>query len=402
MKLLINMWRKEKNKLLLMSAMVMTFLILINCMAGTLTIGSNVLLIKDEKLKHYKLFDNYVGEIEKELFQSQESLQKLKNFYSWLNTYELFNYQCINRQFVQLEKENANVLTSDKSIQVNSSFFDYNTVKFESGEIYSNNDYVMESLNDIVPVIVGKEFSDVFDIGDEVSVQYMGQKFKGQIKGILSSGSSFMLRNEIQMLDKYIILPSMEFIESPVTKEEWSFQMKLYLDKTAGIIITDIPVRELSNLIQEVCMNLNLEPYGIEGNSSYNFNIWGSMGEELRNTYYMFFLFVLIISMLSYTIECQNHVLQLKRKYSIANANGFSKLLIILSSGLCICLDIFMPMMISIIIDIIVFGNYTIYPYVLVYTFILFVVSFIVCFFTMNNENYWLDIRGRKYGNNTN
>lgn len=400
MKLLIAIWMKDKNKLLLMIAMVLSYTILINCVAGMVTIDSNILLSDNKEQKYYKLYDNYVGEIEKELFQSQESLQKLKDLHLWLSDHESFSYEILNRQSIQISSGSITEAAFE-SIQVNSSFFEHNNIMLDEGKIFSEKDYGINSLHDTIPLLVGKNFAANTDIGDIITFHYLSTEFTGRVIGILASGSSFMLRNEIYNSDSYIMLPSLQFEESPDSQKEWSFQMKLYLDKTSGIIISELPVRQLSNAIEEACRTLNLEPYGIEENNGYRFNIWGSMGDQLRRIYLIFLIFILIISTICFVIECQNRVLQLRRKYAIFYTNGFHKSKIISSIGIGIFVEVAIPMLVSILLDILIYQNTFIYLHIFGLSFIVSILAFVVCYITMNHIWYWTDTRGKKYGNTT-
>lgn len=391
--LLIRFWNKRKQAWFLLIIRILTLLILIDCSVEWFTIENNVYL-KDTDVHYYKIYDNYLGEVEQEFMQTQDSLSKLKLFCEWLSCNDSFSYENINKQGILLDKTSESV----NSIQVNQIFFQFNTVKVKEGGLFSEEEYQITSMEDIIPVLVGERYS-YMAIGSIFVFHYMGYSFKGQVKGILASNSSFRMREEIKALDSYIVLPSLEFTKSPETKEEYTFQMKLYLDKAAGIIISDKPAKIIKNEIDETCSSLKLVPYGIEGYHFQERNIWGSMGKKLKQINKLFLFYTILISIIGSAVESQSRVLQLKRKYAIVNLNGFSRKKIIWGVIIGIFLEVMFSGVLVITIDYILYKNTYIYSYLLFYLLVIIFISVIVCLFIMKKESYWNDVRGKKYGN---
>lgn len=388
----IQFWNKRKQAFFLLFIRVLTLFVLINCGIELVTI-ENLTYFKDAEVHYYKIYDNYLGEVEKEFMHTQDSLSKLKQFCEWLYQNDSFSYENINMQGILLDKTSESV----KSIQVNHVFFQFNLAEVEEGLPFSEEDYKINSIEDRIPVLVGADYS-YMEVGECFVFHYMGHQLEGQVKGILSSNSSFLIRDEIKGLNSYIVMPSFDFTRSPETKEEYAFQMKLYLDKAAGIIISEKPVRVIRNEIEEICSSLKLVPYGIEGYSFQNKNIWGSMGEELKRTNQLFFLYIVFISIIGLAVESQSRILQLKRKYAIANVNGFSRRKMIVGVIVGITFETVFPGILVMFIDGILFRNTYLYLYLWLYLLCTIFVSSVVCFSIMIQKNYWKDMRGKKYG----
>lgn len=388
----IQFWNKRKQVIFLLFIRILTLFILIDCGTELVTI-ENLTYFKNAEVHYYKIYDNYVDEAEREFMHTQDSLSRLKQFCKWLNQNDSFSYENINMQGILLEKTSESV----KSIQVNHTFFRYNAVEAAEGSLFSEEDYPIDSMEDIIPVLVGSEYSSM-QVGERFVFHYMGHRLEGQVKGILNSNSSFLLRDKIKGLNSYIVMPSLEFNRSPETKEEYTFQIKLYLDKAAGIIISEKPARVIKNEIEEICSSLNLIPYGIEGYYFQEKNIWGSMGKELKQTNQLFLFYIVFISIVGLAVESQSRILQLKRKYAIANLNGFSKRKMILGVIAGITAEAVFPGILVIFIDSILLKNTYLYLYLWFYLLCTILVSSIVCCSIMVQKNYWKDMRGKKYG----
>lgn len=388
----IKLWNSEKKSLYFFIIHITTLLIIIGCMNSIVTMDENTYL-KNTNIQHYKLYDNFVGQTEKEFFQSQDSLMKLKDFYTWLSSNKSFKYVIMSAQGISIDG------TDRQSLQVNNVFFQHNNIKIKEGELFSTDDYEIRSFSKTIPVLVGSQYSHM-SIGDQITFYYMGNSFNGVVKGVLASGSSYKLRNEIKTLENHIILPSLEFTGSPKTREEWSFQIKLYLDKTAGIVLSTIPANIIQNEINNKCISLNMKEYGIEGHNVQKVNIWGSMGKELKKINSLFLMYIIFISFIGFTMRCQNRILQLKRKYAITSLIGFKRKIIILGVGSGILFDLLLPAILVIIFDYMLHKRLYLYKYILIYTICVHLLSFLTCVVLMTSERYWQDTRGKKYGNN--
>ena len=393
MKLILLFWRKRRNLFAIWLVQTFALYILLTCLSNLVTIASSPYL-KNAKQNYYKLYDNFVGKAEKDFFYSQDSIEKIKKFCLWLYTNNSFDYEIINTQDLFISHTNKTL----DSIQVNPKFFSLNNVKIKEGTGFSETDYFIDSFNAVIPVLLGNNISG-FELGDNFKFYYMGVELKGKIVGILSDNSSYMLRGNVKKMENVIVIPSLNFSRYPSNQKEWDFQIKLYLDKTAGIIVTEEPAKIIQNEIDEICSSLKLLNYGLEGYRNQSPNFWGSMGNELKRINVLFLFYVGLIFILQFSLECRSRLMQISRKYSILCLLGFFRRQLILGVMAGIFLDLLIPFFIVLSIDFLFFKNIHIYLYLVVYIIIAWIIAVFGCMFVIRKDSYWRNMRGKKYGN---
>ncbi|MDD6572360.1 MAG: hypothetical protein PUF12_08275 [Thermoflexaceae bacterium] len=388
--MLIKYWTRDKNSLLLSISLIASYLILINCFNGIYSINkSNILKYSNEA--SYYICDNFIGEKERIFFGDQNCIYKLKELNKWLRNNSDFDYLCIRNQSIGTKTNHV------ASIQVNKIFFEKNDINV-IGEGFSDNDYIMKSMDDELPILLGEDFMDEYEIGDEFDFYYLGSNFfKGIVKGFVSKESCYKDYDQVYSLNSKVIIPLQEFEKEPVNRSEWSFQLRLYLEKNSGIMISEYPVSYLQSILASKCSELQMEPYIIQNNISCNLNVWGLSGDSLLNIYRMFINFFAVMLSMILSLEMVEKLVKLRKKFSIAYYNGYSECYILGSIIIGVFIEIFKPFLIAILIDFCIFRSIHTYLVLLGMMFLL-VLVVSICLITVH-KNILFDVRGTKYGN---
>lgn len=217
-------------------------------------------------------------------FSDLSKLSNLKNFYLELSDNTNYTYLDKTCQGIYMEnnlgtniflygyeKGSENYYSDEqninyynfKNVTINNNCWLYYNFKVIKGRCFEENDYYY---NDTIPVILGYEYKDYYDIGDIFQGEYLSCEFKYKVVGILEKDSIINIQNEILFLDRYIISPSVVVPELPNNKNELFYQSASYLQKIRGSIV-------LSENFSLPDLNYKLE--------------------NLKNTYGMFELFII-------------------------------------------------------------------------------------------------------------
>lgn len=101
-----------------------------------------------------------------------------------------------------------------KAIYADKLFFSEQGVNIEDGRSFQDTDYIVDSPEGIViPVILGHEYRDLYQVGDRIENAHMGtvKPLTLEVVGFLKEGSFFYDNNAIRiLLDRYMIVPSIE------------------------------------------------------------------------------------------------------------------------------------------------------------------------------------------------
>lgn len=123
------------------------------------------------------------------------------------------------------------VFSGVKAVQLShNALFRFN-ISVWGGEFFPDNNY---QDGDMVPVLLGYEYKDTFNVGDELEVEYIFKPFKFKVVGILNKDSHIMRLGEPLYLDRYIVMPSINCLYSPASPDEDLFQVRHYVNKLEG------------------------------------------------------------------------------------------------------------------------------------------------------------------------
>lgn len=327
---------RKKDSVLLIIQGVLLFLLIIAIINISHESAGGLKQLSQTTTSIRKITDNFILEEERKFFSRPDNVLLLKELYGWEKNNSLWRYIIANRQNVSLVGKELNEVFEYgyearqrtegvyKSIQINDEFFKHFSLKVSEGRKFSKEDYVYK---DVLPVILGNKYKGIYNLNEKFRIYYLGIKLNCKVVGFLDKNSYFNNGHDLQSLDYYIVLPSIEkFISTDFSEEVIkAFELKLYLDKCSGYIISNKNSNFLQTQISKKCYELDILPYSLEGMSNYYPTMWGLEGNQLGNILSYFAVFILINSIFCISLNMGAKIVTLRRIYVIYLLNGVRK-----------------------------------------------------------------------------
>lgn len=349
----------------------------------------------------YKVNDNFLDEKEKNFLAQTDNLKVLNELYEWEKTNPRFKYIIASRQNLFLDVEGLpekfqygyedGYGSSDayESIQVNQQFIDHFAVQVSEGRVFEARDYNIE--NSIIPIVLGYEYKDYLSLNQIVNVAYMGVNLKVKVIGFLEKHSFYSDGYALRYLDRLVVFPSLEV--DNIYLQDRSFLIKLFWDKTSGYIHSPLSAQKIQELFTQKSMQLDIEPYVLEGVSNFYLTMWGLEGEQLQKVLFVFSLVIAFVALFSLSTNIIAKITLRKYTYGIMIANGTSRSVIQLS----ILLEILLINLVALCISVLFSFGFSIsinIPVLLIFGLALAVLSFIPPWISVNRLKLSKTIRG--------
>ncbi|OYD07332.1 hypothetical protein CHM34_10475 [Paludifilum halophilum] len=211
-------------------------------------------------LTFYQLSDDLVPDSKFQDFLDQpDSLKKSKTFYENLEQYfgeryiYLFN-QMIDvkidddskwnkflngyEEGVPIERLKERPYKPLKAIQINENGFTRFSIPLSKGSGFSSEDFYYDGNS--IPVLLGAEYEPFYQVGDRITTKYLRKDFKLVVQGFIQSDTFvFNMNNPELYLDRYIVMPALQFNEAPQDEEDALFQKLHYLQMINGTVFSD-------------------------------------------------------------------------------------------------------------------------------------------------------------------
>lgn len=349
----------------------------------------------------YKVNDNFFEEKEKNFLAQSDNLKVLNELYEWERTNPNFKYIIASRQnlFLDVEglptslqygydarEENSNTY---ESIQVNQQFIDHFDITASEGRVFQDGDYKLE--NDLIPIVLGYEYKDYLSLDQIVKVGYMGVYLKGKVIGFLEQQSFYNNGSSLKYLDKSVVFPSLEV--NGIYEHDKSFMIRLFWDKTSGFIQSSLSAPEIQELFTQKSLQLDIEPYVLEGVSNFYLTMWGLEGEQLQRVLFIFCLVIAFAVLFSLSTSIIAKINLRKYTYGIMIANGTKRSVIHLSILLEILFINLVALCAAVLFTLVLARNVNI-PVLLIFSVVLSLLSFIPPWITVNRLKLSKTIRG--------
>ncbi|GAC41196.1 hypothetical protein [Paenibacillus popilliae] len=235
---------------------------------------SNGLQDKYQGKSIYHLLDGYYDGTQFEHFTSQPGyLKRLKNFYHDLTHTREFQYLAMdshhilvkdtglpehfNEGYEQGHKKRQQQIgdetfTAVKSFQMNKQAFDFFGLTIAEGASWREQD-VQAGEGDTLPALLGASYRHIFQVGDEIVIDYYFKPFTIKVIGFLQANSKIYYNGDPEFyLDEHILLPHQEYDRKPLSKRDESFQKISYFAMINGYIVTDGSPASGSSMMQRV------------------------------------------------------------------------------------------------------------------------------------------------------
>lgn len=271
---------------------VVLFVLLVNLNISKIEIRT---ANKFHNYNNYKITDDLIGEREIEFFKNVKNYDILNDFNNGVfkNSKVVF-YNAVSQQIglkeyppdkkfsAYYEWGSTNdiyefegaLYQTTKSIQVTKSVFDYNNVELMEGQPFEDSAYIYVAGRKEVPVILGSDYRPYYKLHDQLEIHYYFEKFIGRVVGFAKENSFIFTNNEPQqVLNRYILLPSMSLSEQPSellrkTEVNEVFFRALLLSKMGGHLMTNLNPLEVRKEIGEIEKVTNFTDYQIIGANS--------------------------------------------------------------------------------------------------------------------------------------
>lgn len=304
------------------------------------------------EIKRYKIVDNYFGNDEKVFFNAKDNIARLKLMYNSLMNESRFKYIVSTLQPVEIKAfagsdkfknlyeqgikvEDIDIdgerFSSIKSLQYNNNFIKSFGIKLSSGRKPNYNEYLYKDSVPI-PILLGSEYEEIYNLGDTLDINYVGLQVKGVVIGFLERKQYILEQDRIIHLDRYLLIPSLDFDMLPQNQFEKDYQLRIYLQKVNGTIeANSIEANKVQKIINQITTQSNLIHFSVIGANNVNLSILNMQANELFviSTLLGTLIVVYIMSLVSslvlqevkknsrdYSIElfCGMSLMRLKRK----------------------------------------------------------------------------------------
>ncbi|QNR65244.1 ABC transporter permease [Paenibacillus peoriae] len=218
-------------------------------------------LIEDSDMKEFtnnpkflviaKTFYNNLNKIldDKYIYLFNQSIAVLPDSKEWDPKF-LFGYED-GRDNPAFRLNNKEPYYATKAVQMNEQAFKNYSIEVDKGTPFSTDDFVNKN-NKEIPILLGSEYEEKYDIGDRITANYLMKDFTLIVKGFVQSNTLVYNSQFPEMyLDRYIVMPAQEF-PSPVNEDEFSFQKKHYLQLINGHIFSPENEYVVQNKLEEI------------------------------------------------------------------------------------------------------------------------------------------------------
>ena len=188
------------------------------------------------------------------LFDAPDGLSRLKEFYAELNKavnrveYHLQSLEYVGTYAGDVKfsasgsvnglGDDNNYHTSLKTLMVGRSIYDAFDDVIEVGCNFQEEDFTVEAVTDVIPIILGYDYMGIYDVGDELLLSLHTQPLTFQVIGFLQKNAVLHFNRDIP-LDQHIIVPFYDIAYEPTDAVNEYYQERYYSQKCEGFVSMD-------------------------------------------------------------------------------------------------------------------------------------------------------------------
>lgn len=310
MKMLPTFFKQNKllNMIFLVSAVLFYFLVMmvvINIKQSHLEVkaanvfkGMNVYKITDQlfdqkekdffmNVKNYNILDAFADKMaEQPGMVFYQAVWQPIGIYGFKGNETFGDYYEFGKS-VPIQNFHGKEYTSIKSMQLNQNAIEINQLQLDSGRLFNSNEYIFSGEN--IPILLGADYQGVYRVGDRIDLNYYQQDFVGTVVGLFQPSQKIMTKSRPEViLDRYVILPSLNFNTQPTSLIETTsdvpiFFRALLLSRVNGTIISDLDPIEVRKIGKDVAVQTGFNSFDIIGADSLAINTLVNMIESNRD-----------------------------------------------------------------------------------------------------------------------
>lgn len=230
--------------------------------------------------------------------------------------------------FASIDNSDPNLINL-KSTQMDKNGFEYFDFEMYKGRLFNKNDYILKSTSDKLSIILGNDYKEIFNIGDEIEFEYEGKLFIGTIIGILKEDSKIYNSNiHSTNLNNQIILPLVDLGYVPINEVDKLFRANIYTTILTGAnVIADVDTDniKITKTINELCNRFGVMRYEPSLTSSTNgMDLFINESDQVRKIMFVMILLITFLSIFSFVINIYNKIEKNSRRYLIHILQGAS------------------------------------------------------------------------------
>ena len=254
----LGLKRQSKISMMLLIQLIISFTLITVLLATALSLIHNQSLLGNlfQTDEVYQLSDMAFGDTVDPYIHEDSGVQKLKSFY--LDLSKNTNYLYLEKHLQPTEiadfsgsdifrsayeggymnpprEVNQKQYSEVNTCQLNAAAIQYYQLSVCKGELLSEEDMACTSLT--IPVLLGYEYSGVYDIGDTLDADYLLTKYQFLVVGILKQNSAIVKDDYISYLDRYIIMPSLTWDTESTKAGGVLTQGATYFNKINGTVV---------------------------------------------------------------------------------------------------------------------------------------------------------------------
>ena len=212
-------------------------------------------------INNLKKFNKDINESFEFIEITKQPLEVVGTYYEGSNIFVVSprNNKDLRNQIVDIGNKEVYV-TPLKAIQLGQTAYKLVSDCLDMGRGFNGADFSY-SKGDNIPVILGNDYKQFYQLGDNIVVNYLNRDVTLDIIGFFKSDLHLKINNNSYDLDTYICSPHFDIIDV-IDDEDKIFQRRYYFQRNNGYIRID------SNLITDVSDKSNLEEINLESYTS--------------------------------------------------------------------------------------------------------------------------------------
>lgn len=258
-------------------------------------------------------------ELQQESSPFDVPLENYVHFYSQLCNNLGFEYYECYLQYLETSSESENFFDYETEtlqkgcdavlcVQISENLQNRNHFECYRGRLFDTKDF--QYYGGTIPVILGYEYRDVYQIGFQFTAIYLYQTYNFEVVGILDKDSMIQNPGATILLDKYVIMTGFNVCSMPQENAGITIH---YANKTSGCLVAPIEkFTETSNYIKQLLLDQKCGYYTIDV-FPVKYNVIEKTGFDIVS-----FIIGLLIIFLVFHILYYRHIKKTK-KYIIKN-----------------------------------------------------------------------------------
>lgn len=211
----------------------------------------NEFLNKDTAVDSLRDFNHELNEAFSFLEFTVQPLEVVDEYYNGESKFVVMpkSKKDLKNQIVSNDGMNMYV-TPLNAIQVGATLYDYLSAYVDVGRGFVQDDFTY-SIGDKIPVILGHEYKEVYDVNDDIHINYLGDNVVMNVIGFFTSGLNFSINSKVYAIDTYICSPHFNVV-TPVDSSNRNFMERYYLQKNMGYVLISNDEIENNNGVKSI------------------------------------------------------------------------------------------------------------------------------------------------------